>query len=70
MNVGDDLTLMELFIDSPADGTLQLQMNAFDGCRAAQISVCTVIYLTTNSRQLPKTHKAMDKGDYSFSQLK
>ncbi len=70
MNVGDDLALMELVVDSPADGTLKLQINAFDCCQAAQISVCTVIYLTTISQHLPKTHEVMDKGDYSFSQLK
>lgn len=66
MNVGDDLALMGPYIDGPADGTLQLQINAFDCCRVTPISVCTVIYHTANSQQLFETLGAMDKSDYSF----
>lgn len=53
MNVGDDSALMGLIIDSPAVGTPQLQIDAFDCCQAAPINVCTVICnLSTNSQQL------------------
>ena len=70
MNVGDDSALMGLIIDSPADGTPQLQINVFDCCQAAPINVCTVIYPSTNSQQLSEALEVMDRTYYRFSQLK
>lgn len=70
MNVGDDLALMGLIIDSPAVGTPQLQINAFDCCQAAPINVCTVIFPSTNSQQLSEALEVMDGTYYRFSQLK